>query len=106
MTEISVVGRREMAAESSINACEQPTWGMLALVAAGIAIGMTGTWWPTMAGSTSWIVTAAFHGRRTAALWLRVAVLILLSVTIGLGTQEYKLWESGGANRVVNNPTS
>jgi hypothetical protein len=106
MTKVSVVGEREMAVERSINAYEQPAWGMLALVAAGIAIGMTGTWWPTMAGSTSWIVTAAFHGRRTAALWLRGAALILLFGAIGLGTQVYKLWESGGANRVVTNPTS
>ena len=47
----------DMTGQRSVNAYEQPPWGMLALVAAGIAIGMTGTWWPTIAGSTSWIVT-------------------------------------------------
>jgi hypothetical protein len=67
MTETSVVVKRDMAVETNINAYEQPTWGMLALVAAGIAVGMSGTWWSAIAGSTSWIVTAAFRGRRNAA---------------------------------------
>ena len=106
MTETSVVVKRDMAVETNINAYEQPTWGMLALVAAGIAVGMSGTWWPAIAGSTSWIVTAAFRGRRNAAPWLRGAALLLSFGACGLGTQVYKLWESGGANRVVSDPTS